>query len=605
MPTLISPTKLFEAICAGNDRMEDLRERRREAYQEFAGRYAYVDDGQARPLNLIAKAVQTFIPYMASRSPEHRFGSHRLALRGEADALGLAVTQTSRKIKRVRTTRRVLMDAFLAPFGLRRVGQRVSSEIVTIRGRDFPKGMCYDKYVDLDDYVFDPAARCQEEMLWEGEYIRVPRVDALESGIFRGFEDIIESLPSLGDGRSGTRRQERHEDLSRLGPSHPDDFELVDMIELWDGVIHDEVQPVRVTLAGSEEWSDTFLREIPYNGVCGGPFFRCEFNPVPNQPYGVAPVAHWREQSETFYSLLNKAVREILKMKTMLVGRKDQEDDLRTLQHGEDSDVALLDDPDGAKNLQVGAQIQDLTPMAELFLGMFQTQAHNPDLLAGGKSQTDKATIYQGQQASAMQIVEDMQNLHDTHEEEVSTQVAKMLIDDPLVRIPLTRRVPGGEWIEIEYAYDQREGDFFDFNFKLKPRSMQRQDQNVRSRRLIELLDGIMHATEVSMGTGGMINVQKVARILGDEFDIEELDEIVNDPMIQMMQEQLYGQSQPGAPGQPGQSPVAPGYQQGPRTSTSGGGGNGADRQRGFTSNQQASPFGASRAGRPSPAGAR
>jgi len=532
--------KLFDAIRSSDDRLEDVRSRRREAYQEYAGRFAYEDDGQKRPMNLIAKAVDTFVPYIASRNPTHRFGAYRMAAREPAARLGLAVDRAGRELKRVQKTRLTLVDAFLSPMAVVKVGHKVGSEMIKVNGRWYNKGQPYILNIDWDDYVFDPAARCVEEALFEGHFYRVRRDDALESGIFAGKEDIIEGLPSLQDGRCGTRRQERHEDLSRAEGPRGRDYDLVDMVELVDLYIHDEIEPLIVTLPASEDYSQDYLRVEPYQGPEGGPYHRLEFYPVKNQPFGIPPVARWREQSETFYDLLNKAVREILKSKNLLVGTKSQEDDLETVRDAEDQDTVLMDDPAGAKNLMVGAVLPDLTPMAEMFLGMFNVQANNPDLLSGQTGGTDKATIYSGQQASATALLEDIQNTHDAHEEGISRSLAWHFWTDPHINIATLKRLPGGEWIEMSFTPEDREGDFIDFEVKLKPRSMQRQDQSVRARRIIELLDVILRSVQVAMSTGGYVRPDKVTQIIANEFDIDELDEIVNDPMLSIMHDQLY-----------------------------------------------------------------
>lgn len=586
MPSLLTPQDVFDAVRQSDDRLDPSREARQDAYQEYAGRYGYKDDKVRRPVNLIAKAVNTFVPYLASRSPTHAVSTENLAVRGEAKKLSLALDVVSRKLRRMKISRQVILDSFLSPKGIVRCGTRAGADIYLTSGKTINPGQPYIMRVDWDDWIFDPAARCRDEALFEGHYYRLPRTDALESGVFEGMEHVIESLPAIGDGRCGFRRTSRHEDLSRQGDSG--DYDMIDLIELMDLVFYDDDQPVKVTLPASEDYCDDFLRVVPLDAPDVGPYYDLEFYPIPNQPYGIPPVAWWRENAEHFQTLLNKAVDEIMKSRQVLVHKRDADEDAETIRDAEDSEILGVDDPEGVKNLQLGGVLPDLMPMSTLFMSWFDYSANNPSLLAGDKGGTDKVGIYEGQQAGAMQIVNDYQLLHEMFEEEVSRDLGWRLLNDPFIQLPLTKRIPGGEFVELQFNPAQMSGDFEDFNFKLKPRSMQLQNQDLRARRLVELLGVLGQAAEIQMATQGAYNATKVAQIVGNEFDIDEIDEIILDPAYAMQLQALYaGAAQPQGPGQPA-GMVKPGA-------------GGVGFQGGGTSNKQTTPGGA-RASAGSPA---
>lgn len=586
MPTLLTPTQVFDAVRQSDDRLDTPRERRRESYQEYVGRYGYEDDGVRRPVNLIAKAVNTFVPYLAGRSPLHKVTSDSLMFRGDALKTSLALDVLSRKLNRVRISRLALLDAFLSPMAIVRCGTRAGEEIYTARGKTINVGQPYIMRVDWDDWIFDPAARCRDEAVFEGHYYRIPRAEALDSGIFRGKEDIIESIPSIGDGRCGFRRQERHEDLSRQSPTETGDFDLVDTIELMDLVFYDDYQPVKVTLPANEDCCDDFLRVVELDAPDRGPYYSLEFYPIPNQPFGVPPVAFWRENAEHFSSLLNKAVDEIIKAKKIIFARRSAEDEAETARDAEDSEVVIVDDPSAIATQELGGVVRDLVPIVGQFQAWFDYVAHNPSLLAGDQGETDKVGIYEGQQAGAMTIVNDYMRQHEEFEAEISRDLGWRLMKDPFIVLPLTRRIPGGEFVEITFSADQLSADFEDLVFKLKPRSMLLQDQNLRARRLIELMQGCVQAAEAEMVTQGRFNASKAMEILGNEFDIDELDELMRDPIVAAKMAELYAVAQPTGPGTPsGPSDAKPGANQ----RAFGGG----------TSDKQTTPGGARASARP------
>lgn len=220
---------------------------------------------------------------------------------------------------------------------------------------------------------------------------------------------------------------------------------------------------------------------------------------------------------------------------------------------------------------------------------------------------TDKVGIFQGLQANAMGVLEDYHEVHDEFENKVSDVLAWHGLSDPLMSIPMTHRLPGGELVQVVFTPSQRKGEHIHFRHKIVSRSTGRVDPNTRFQRMLALLDAILKAAEVSMATGGLIDVAGVARIGGQMLDIRQIQQIVRDYMLQ---QELMARAQTTPPASRGQiagqteglNPQSVSYQYRTNSAAGGLGGSGGAPQSAGARPGRGAGRGAAR--RPAPTGA-
>lgn len=506
--------------------MRPWRELRIEAIREYCGRFYYEDDGKRRPLNLVNRGINIILPHLATHRPRELVTAKRTRLRGEADMLGMVLTELDKEMGRVHLSRMAVFEALVGPAAIVRVGLRAGPESVILDGQHWDLGEPGARITDLDDYGIDPAARSLEEAAWEYERYRLPRSVALESGVFAGHEDIIRNMRGLRDGVPGDQAE-----AERLTSGDNNDrHDLGDAVEFLDVAIRGEDGAVVfVTLPADEGYEGEYLREDEWLGWERGPFLRLEFFPIAAQPMGVPWVAHSREQSESMNKVFGKIARQVEQTKRLLVAsRQTSADDIETLRQARDGDTVFVDGTPSelVQAVELGGVAKELLGLVGLLQEWANTQSGNLDILGGTGSDAKTATEFSSLRASANVIVEDMARTHEMFQGELSASLAWHLIHDPLILKTTTKRLPGGHLVDVTYSAEAREGAWSDFEFKIEHQSMGRQDPNARARRLVEIMNLAMQSAAVTMQTGGAWNTEAFLRIIGREFQLDEIDEL-------------------------------------------------------------------------------
>lgn len=567
MASLITPQKLRDHVEASHKRLRVERQNRRDAYQEYAGRHSYKDDGVKRHLNLFSRAIGKLIPHTIAREAENLVETDRVDIGGEGALLALFLDRHSRQVKRSKISRLCMQDAFLGPKAICVVGEKAGSNLVKVSGKGYDRGSVFIKPVDFDDYVCDPGARNDEEMIWEGWFYDVDLDEAVESTL---FEPWIKDLPLAQDCNRG--QYEALRDMSANGMSLDDRYSLIDRVTLIDIVMYDDDQSWLVTIPAEVDFDGDFLRVERYEGPGRGPIEKLEFHPVNGQPHGKPPASDWRENAEAFYAIVNKYVEEAEHSKMLLLARKGQSrEELDAIADSVDRGIIEVEDPTAYSNVNMGMVNKDLLQAAREVDQYNTSSANNPDILggdAGGAGKADTATEYSGRSANAATVIGDYQDTAEEFESRISARVAFFGIHDPRFTQPITFMLPNTEKVQMHYDPSRRMGEYDEFTFKIVPRSMERQDPNVQSKRYLQFFATILQAAQVTVATGGMINVGGTAKLFGDLLGLKRLPEVVNDPMIALERAMGMQAVPPKVPGQAG-PPGGPQDAGAPSTSSS------------------------------------
>lgn len=531
----ITVKKLQEHVRYAEDRLLPIRHLRLAAFREMWGRYYYRDDGVARHLNLIRRAMDTIIPALATSDPEHFVETDDVNLRGEALVEKAYLDHISRDIDRSTISRKILQDAFLGPRGVVRCGLKVGPDIIRDSNQlDLHPGRASLQYIDFDDFVCDPRGAGPGHWRWQGHYFTVGRDILLDSGIYPNH--IVERLPAVQDSVRA-HQQQRVQDEASGSTQRWEKYSLFDEVEILTIALYDD-QGCRyiVDLPADHGYdSEEFLRVDEWNGLDRGPYEHLEFCPINGQPHGMPPVSAWRELGDAFHVLVDKWIEQVKRTKRLIAAAKNtSEDDLDTIRESEDGEVILLDDLSNVDTLEYGGQSQDLVPAIHTLYSFFNTAANNPDILSGAGSQTDKVGIFQGLQAGAIQILDDHKSRHMAFEERLSEHLLFYARNDPLMDKGLTYRLPGGEYMNVRYRPEQRRGDWGQTRFRIVQHSMGPRNPELKARRMVEFMQSLLMAAEVSMQTGGMIDVSGYARLGGEALGIRELQHIVRDQQLDM-----------------------------------------------------------------------
>lgn len=562
--TLLNAETAGTALDAGYSRLKWARDSYGKMTMEYAGRYyGAKPKGRKRPVNLLAQYVHTIIPNLLNQRPSHIVRSRLAALRGEATLLGMALDLLWTDMGMVDRIHALILDALLSPIAVAKIGLRAGPDVCKVGERGIMLGQPYVCRVSPDDYAADPAARSIEELCWEAHRYRIPKQYALDCGIYDA--DTINRLQPLSketkgenDDRSGV------EDASGSGGGDPERFSAQDYIELWDVAIRNEDQWLIGTLANQSElntraWINIDGEPIEFEGDAAGPYEHLNFHRVPDNLAALSPGMTWLDVHEAVDKIYNKMIQQALRTKRNFAYNRTAHDDALTLGAAPDGEGVAVDDVNTLKPIDIGGVVGDFYPMIDSLTGMFNASAGNMQLLSGSGVQSDKATGQQILQANAQTRLGFMKDRVWRFINALDRRLGGYLVTDPLIKLPLPYRLPGGEMVDVTYDAATRRGDAAQFTFESDMATMVGRDPEIAMKRKLEALqvmEGLIPAAQA-----GIINLQALARQVGREVGWTDMDEVFNDVENQQMLGAAIGPiptAAPGGAGQPGQPGAIP-----------------------------------------------
>lgn len=579
MPTIISPKDLTAAVTAGFKELKLYRDRFKSTCEEYGGGHLGRGDNVRRPINLIAQGAGILLANLINEEPKHRVRSPLAELRFEARMLELALDRLWQTGEVLAEVTRGVLDAILGPIGIFRMGMRVGKDAVTIDpGISLPLAEPFCRRVSLDDYACDPAARSRRELKWEAIRYRIPRQEAIDSGIFgRNPEDygpdeqpiadmatrdeaaeILRTIPGL----STANTQTDVADIGKDASSPQDRYGLIDTIELWDVFFYggDETWTITVPAShdptnaalGTQKW----LLVEKWEGPDTGPVLVIGFHDMPDSPLFKPVAADWRDLHDFCQIVSAKLGREAENAKVVWGYKPGGQDDAMAVKQKRDSGLVAIT-AEAPTKIEVNGIIESLMPMLEWGERKWADASGNLPLTGGQNSEaTDQtATAAQYLQANASQRILKMRQRVDALLKAIDRYFGWYLTTDPLVKLPLPYRVPGGETITVEYDASTRRGDFLSYNFDVERYSAVGQDPNVRLKRVVDFLN-LTQQVFLPLAQVGLGDIQGWSRLGQQEFGIENLDEIFGpQPGMQMQMEAHMQRAAVPPPGQPMMQP--------------------------------------------------
>jgi hypothetical protein len=600
MPALITPKSLQRSVARGFERVENFRKARYMFMEEYVGAfYDKADPGKAQPLNLIFKAVSILVPHLVAKNPEHDVDSEFGMYAGYAEMLELALNKLAPKISYKSTMRMTIIDAIFA-MGIIKDGLALGHQTL-----EDPAGLKtnlaepYADRVDLDDLTIDPMCRNIGEAVFVGNRIRVTRSFIEESGLYDS--SMVQRIPSVGDVQ---RRGKDVETLSRKTSPGSDENELVDYVDLVEVYLPDD--QVIVTVPFGEHYiAKDWLRIVEYDGpqhmgeVPGlGPYHFLGFHWVPNNWAPVPPCGIWYDLHQMANDNAAKADRQARRQKEVLVYGRQAVDDAQEIVDADDGDSVAVDHPDSVKSVSFGGTADDVyrhlqwidMKFAESGPGDFQQ-------LGGEASGADTATQANILQQAANIRVGDMKDIVYDLTASVSRNLAWYLHTDPLIEMPLKRRIVGGEEVTLFLTPEARQGDFIDFHFKIRWESMDRDNPLLRSQKLTQFVQTVIptaiqtYAQLQMMGLGHMFNFIKFININARLQGIDHFESVWGDPDFQIMVAEQLAKAPilQGSVAMPEPGQGVEGYG-GPRSAVAGSGAGGVPRYQGAGLDPNANP---------------
>jgi len=529
----LTATKFSTALREGFERLRHYRHARAMYVKDYCGQYYNSVRGVTgdMPINLIFLALRILIPNLVMKEGVNKVTTDVLAQKEYASLLGLALdkSQKQRKLRKLLKASCVDMTFGMAAA---KTSIAASGELIPL-GQDvnLDPGQIYTDLVDLDDLVFDPLCRSLNKATFIGHNIRLPRQVLLDTD---GWEsDLIKRLPSATAQPLDTKRVEQitqENNSDTMG----DLQDYVNVVETW---IPDAEAIVYTPNPYQTSFAD-FLKIDDYYGPAEGPYtFGSLTPPVPNNPLPIAPVGVWRDLNDMANKLFKKIMEQADRQKDVLLYNPNLADVADAIREAVDGESIACSDPKGINLVSYGGQNRDNEEMIGQLRMWFNVLAGNPEQMGGisASSQSETATEITALQSNAAVGLQDMRDSTYDFAADISKKEAWYLHTDPLINLPLTKRMTGGREIQIYLTPEQRQGDWQELNFTIKKRSMVIIEPNLRAKRVLEfhtnVVPAVIAAAYQAMQMGIAYNVPRALMQAAEELGIEDMvSEVFDDP---------------------------------------------------------------------------
>jgi len=533
----IQPIKFQMAVKRGFERGRRYRRARAMFVREFVGQYYTKQFGLTgdEPINLIFHTIRAIVPNLVMKNPINKLQTKIVEQRAYGELLGLGIDQVERDIDLKEVLRAWIVSALFG-WGIIKVGLSASGEMLQFGDTKIDPGQVYAELVDLDDFVIDPICTKLRKAAFMGSRVQVPRQLLLDTDGYN--HDLVRKLPHARYTSDGNRVA----DISKQGMSTMEMNtlqDLVDVIELW---VPEATALVTISDPAQVTFNE-YLRLADYNGPKEGPYVDLSFTPpVENNPYPIAPVSLWYDIHRIANRIFKKVMNQADRQKDILVYNPAQSDEAQDIIDAKDGDAIASTDPKSIQVVSFGGQNRGNELMLQELQMWYNYISGNPDQMAGNIPQAAKgketATRSQILQGNAQINIEDARNILYDKASNVSKRIAWYLHTDPMIKLPISKRITGGKQIQLWLTPEQRQGDFLWFTFKLVARSMSRLDPAIRSKRIVEfatsLVPALMAAANQAIQMGVQFNVQRAITDLANEMDIlEDVQDWFDDPEFQ------------------------------------------------------------------------
>lgn len=516
--------KLRAAIDRSEIVLGDFRRKRFAALKEYLGAH-YSSQGTTHynPVNLLELAVNIYMQSLAARAPRVLASTPHMNLKPTAADLELALNALLKKIRFGDTLQMVVMEAFFG-VGVVYTGLNASGT-VQIGGNTHDVGQPFSDPIFLDEFFMDMSARTPELCQFMGHSYLMPREQYYDSGLFKNVTLAKAEKRPVGD--HGT---EKSETLSTGGITFDEDYkEFVRLRNIW--LPFDGPNGSVITIEDCDDgYGDTgILRTVEWDGPEQGPYKVLKFGNVPGNLMPLAPVASLIDLHRLGNNLFRKLEDQARNQKTVLGFQDGAKDDAERIVNANNLDTISMDNPDKVREFQFnGVDPRGLAFMIQV-KDMFSWFAGNLDSL-GGLSPMSR-TVGQDELLSenASRRVAHMQNQVVDFTKAVVEDLAYYLWNDPLINMPLTKRIPGVS-VEIPtyFSAATKSGDFTDYDIDIEPYSMQHTSPGIKLAALKSAIgEIIMPLQPLLEQQGKTVDIDAILRKFGKYADFDDIHEIV------------------------------------------------------------------------------
>jgi hypothetical protein len=532
--------RLATAIEAADRQIQPFRDKRIQAMREFVG-FHYGEGGSEfpTPINLMYFNTQVYTKTLAARTPQALMTTVALPLKSAAVDLEIATNHVLREMDLGDTLNLAVFDA-LYGIGVIKTGC-VTRLRESMRGFSPVSGEPYADVVDLDDFFFDVNAKSWKAITFMGNRYRVPLRDAKENPAFdKKVAKELEACPKrLRQERTGELTAES---ISRRDMWEVDEFE--DHVDLQD--VYLPQRGILMTLT-----CDSKPQVLRSSKFWENPYKILAFTKLPSQIMPLAPAMMWLDLHTLENELMSKASEQALDQKNITLVQQTAVRDGQRVVQSRNGDTIVVDSTQGVTPASFPGADQGTLLMVQQVKMLSNVLFGNPEALAGVGQQAETLGQDQLIAAAANRMIGSMQDTVVTFTEKVIRSIARLILTDPYIKIPLAKSIEG-EDIQVPFYYtpDRAKGTILDYSVNIEPYSLQHISPAQRLRMLSELVTGVIFpGQQMLMESGGTFDIQEYLRIYGRYSGLQEVNQLVTFSEVQPNELGMDGGQRQGSAG--------------------------------------------------------
>jgi len=507
--------RIQRAIAAWQKMMEPMLEHRRRMLSYYASGYYSNQKPKkyAHILNLIDRGVSILLPFLVGQNPRIIVNSKSPRLRGWAYTTQLALEHLLKEMDFSSRTLRPAVRNSLFGMGIVKVGLAKAAE-VEIGGYLHEVGQPYADVIDDCDYVGDVSAKDRENFEFEGHRYRLPTDFAREFFGPKHADSIKPDYKLFGDTSP--------EAIAKGDLTEEAYHTLREYSEFYDIWLPDE--HVIITLRPEGKGS-RILRTVEWEGPEGGPFVTLGYKYFPDTPIPIPPVYHWLDMDTMINVLANKMRRQAEREKSILAYEEVATEDAENIVGTPDGGTCKVSDIDRIKEIHFGGVNDQNYKWVDWIEYHWSKQAYNADTLGGRSAMAETLGQEQMLLANASRAIYDMAGEVHNFTKKIVERLAWYLWTDPLIEIPVVKRIPGLEDLTVVFSQAAKEGDFYDFNFDIEPYSMRLESPDLKYQKLLSFMtQWVLPILPLAAQQGNQLDVniatRDLAKYLGLDTDI-------------------------------------------------------------------------------------
>ena len=507
--------RALDASQIWTKRQQDMMiKRNRMVASWVSGYFSRHSRGTGHTMNLVDRAIGILIPYLAMSNPAVHCEARIPKLKPWAYTTQLGLNHLLEEIKFSKTVLRPAIFNSMFGAGIVKTGLMKEWEL-NVLGNNLDVGQPYAITIDDEDYIGDISADRREDFEMEGHYYVMPTEQAKEFFGSRHADSITPSYKRFGDSSV--------KDVVASNKMGNDYHTLRHWTRFIDLYLPDE--GVTITLLADGTYKK-ILQTVEYDGPEDGPFDFLGYKYAMKNSMPVPPAWGWIDMDTAMNTLINKMRAQAEREKSVLAFSAEAADDAEAYASKPDGGTLRVDNVDAMKEIKSGGVNPQNYDWVTYIEGQFSIQGGNLYQLGGRGQQANTLGQEQMLMTNASRIVDDMSNSVYDFAQSIMKKLAFYIWNDPLIQIPVIKRMQGTADIDVVFDKYAQEGDFYDFNFKIQPYSMQRFNPGIQSQKLMQFLgQWVLPIMPIAQQQGVKIDIDAATKKIAEylQLDIDDL----------------------------------------------------------------------------------